>query len=155
MHALLKEGEETLFTRALPPARAERLKIIKDGCYRVLVDLQGLVEKYESLGTQTKRTWDRMRWGNEDIAEIRARLTSNITILTAFISTSQISVETKLEKFIEEFHQGKKEASIVSLQIVDSLSADDRVLWRTIHKELEEIGISVAAFDANRNFIFD
>ena len=153
MHALLKEGEETLFTRTLPPARAERLKIIEDGCYRVLVDLQGLVEKYESLGTQTKRTWDRMRWGNEDIAEIRARITSNITILTAFISTSQISVETKLEKFVGEFHQGKKEASIV--QTVDSLSADDRAVWRTICKELEEVGISVAAFDANREFIFD
>ena len=155
MHAVLKEGEETLFTRPLPPARAERLKLIKDGCDRVLVDLQSLVEKYESLGTQTKRTWDRMRWGNEDIAEIRARLTSNITVLTAFISTFQISVETKLDKFIEEFRQGKMEGSIVSLQTVDSLSADDRAVWRTIRKELEEIGISVAAFDANRNFIFD
>lgn len=38
---------------------------------------------------------------------------------------------------------------------MDSLSADDRAVWRTIRKELEEIGISVAAFDANRNFIFD
>lgn len=155
MHAVLKEGEETLFTRPLPPARAERLKLIKDGCDRVLVDLQSLVEKYESLGTQSKRTWDRMRWGNEDIAEIRARLTSNMTVLTAFISTSQVSVETKLDKFIEEFRQGKREGSIVSLQTVDSLSVDDRAVWRTIRKELEEVGISVAAFDANRNFIFD
>lgn len=155
MHAVLKECEETLFTRPLPPARAERLKLIKDGCDKVLVDLQSLVEKYESLGTQSKRTWDRMRWGNEDIAEIRARLTLNITVLTAFISTSPISVETKLDKFIEEFRQGKREGSIVSLQTVDSLSADDRAVWRTIRKELEEVGISVAAFDANRNFIFD
>lgn len=151
---MLKEGEETLFIHALPPTRAERLKIIKDGCYRVLVDLQGLVKRYESLGTQSKRTWDRMRWGNEDIAEIRARITSNITILTAFISTSQSSVETKLDKFIEEFHQGKKETSVVSLQTVDSLSANDRFVWRTIRKELEDIGISVAAFEANRKFIF-
>ena len=155
LHALLKEGEETLFTHALSPARADRLQIIKHGCYKVLVDLQGLVKKYESLGTQAKRSWDRMRWGNEDIAEIRSRLTLNVTILTAFISTSQTSVETKLEKFIEEFHQGKREASIVSLQTADSLSADDKAVWRTIRKELEEIGISVAAFDANREFIFD
>lgn len=152
---MLKEGEETLFIRPLPPARAERLSVIKDGCDSVLVDLQSLVQKYQSLGTQSKRTWDRMKWGNEDIAEIRARLTSNATMLTAFISTSQVSVEAKLDKFREEFHQGKKEGSVVSLQTVDSLSADDRAVWRTIRKELEDIGISVAAFDANRNFIFD
>lgn len=155
MHAVLKEGEETLFIHPLPPARAERLSVIKDGCDRVLVDLQSLVQEYESLGTQSKRTWDRMKWGNEDIAEIRARLTSNATMLTAFISTSQVSVEAKLDKFIEEFNQGKKEGSVVSLQTVDSLSTDDRAVWRTIRKELEDIGISVAAFDANRNFIFD
>ena len=152
---MLKEGEETLFTRPLPPSRAQRLEAIKDGCDRVLVDLQSLVEKYERLGTQSKRTWDRMKWGNEDIAEIRSRLTSNVTMLTAFIGTSQVSVETKLDKFIEGFRQGKTEASIVSLHTVDSLSTDDRAVWRTIRKELEEIGISVAAFDANRTFIFD
>lgn len=155
MHAVLKEGEETIFDRPLPPARAERLKVIKEGCDEVLVDLQNLVEKYESLGTQTKRTWVRMKWGNEDIAEIRARLNSNIAILTAFISTSQVSVEIKLDKFIEEFRQGKKETSIISLQTVDSLSANDRAVWRSIRKELEEIGISLAAFEANRDFIFD
>lgn len=152
---MLKECEETLFTRPLPSARVERLKTIKDGCDKVLVDLQSLVQRYESLGTQSKRTWDRMRWGTEDIAEKRARLTSNTTLLTAFLSTSQVSVESKLDKFIEEFRQGRREGSIVSLQTVDSLSADDRAVWRTIRKELEEIGISVAAFDANRNFILD
>lgn len=155
MHAVLKEGEEIFFVHPLPTARAERLNTIKEGCEKVLVDLQNLVERYESLGTQSKRTWDRMRWGNEDVAQIRARLTSNISLLTAFISTSQVSVVTKLDKFIEEFRQGKRETSIVSVQTVDSLSADDRAVWRTIRKELEEIGISVAAFDANRNFIFD
>ena len=152
---MLKEGEESLFTHPLPPIRAERLKLINEGCEKVLVDLQTLVEKYESLGTQSKRTWDRMKWGKEDLAEIRARLTSNVSLLTAFISTSQVSVQTKLDKFLRELRQGKREPSIVSLSTVDSLSADDKAVWRTIRKELEEIGVSIAAFDANRNFIFD
>ena len=152
---MLKECEETLFDRSLQPTRAERLIVTKDGCDKVLVDLQSLVKRYESLGTQSKRTWDRMKWGNEDIAEIRARLISSITMLNAFISTSQSNVESKLDKLIEEYRQGKREASIISLQTVDSLSADDKALWRAIRKELEEIGISVAAFDANRDFIFD
>ena len=36
---------------------------------------------------------------------------------------------------------------------MDSLSSDDRITWRTIRKELEEIGITVTAFEANRDFI--
>lgn len=155
LHAVLKECKETLFTRPLPPEKAERLQVIKEGCDKVLIDLQNLVEKYKSLGTQRRNTGDRMRWANEDIAQIRARLTSNIGFLNVFISTSQISVEAKLDKFMQEFHQGKKEGSTVSLQSVDSLSAYDRAVWRTIRKDLEKIGISVAAFDANRNFILD
>lgn len=155
LHAVLKECEETVFDRPLQPTRAERLSVIKDGCDKVLVDLQSLVDKYESLGTQSKRTWDRMKWGNEDIADIRARLISSTTMLNTFISTSQSNVESKLDKFIEEYRQGRREASVVSLQTVDSLSTDDKAVWRTIRKELEEIGISVAAFDTNRKFIYD
>ena len=152
---MLKESEETLFHRPLKTTRAERLIVIKDGCDKVLTDLQSLVDKYESLGTQSKRTWDRMKWGNEDISEIRARLISSTTMLNAFIGTSESNVESKLDSFIREYRQGKREASIISLQTVDSLSGDDKALWQTIRKELEEIGISVAAFDANRTFIFD
>ena len=36
---------------------------------------------------------------------------------------------------------------------MDSLSAEDRLIWRTIRKELEDIGITVAAFEENRDFI--
>ena len=155
LHAVLKEAEETLFTSPLLPVRAERVKAVKDGCNKVLVDLQSLVERYQSLGTQSKRTWDRMRWCNGDIAEIRGRLTSSVTMLTAIISTSQISVENKLDKLMEEFRQGKREGSAISLQTADSLSADDRVVWRAIRKDFEEIGITLAAFEANREFIFN
>ena len=152
---MLKESEEILFRHPLKTARAERLIVIKDGCEKVLADLHSLVERYKSLGTNSKRTWDRMKWGYEDIADIRSRLISSTTMLNAFISTSESSVESKLDDFIKEYRQGRRESSIISLQTVDSLSADDKALWRTIRKELEEIGISVAAFDTNREFIFD
>ena len=36
---------------------------------------------------------------------------------------------------------------------MDSLSAEDRHTWRAIRKDLEDIGITVAAFEANRDFI--
>ena len=83
--ALLKEAEETLFTRPLPPASQSRLETIGNGCRSVLEDLQALMDKYEGLGLQVKRTWNRLKWGNEDVSEVRARLISNSTLLTGFI----------------------------------------------------------------------
>ena len=85
LHAVLKESEETLLVPPPPPASEARLRVVLEGCSQVLNDLQSLVKKYESLGSKSKVTWDRMKWGKEDIAEIRARLTSNVTLLTAFI----------------------------------------------------------------------
>ncbi len=85
LQALLKEVEEAYSRQTLSRGQKERLAAVRDGCRSVLEDLQLVINEYESLGTQSKRTWDRMRWGNEQIAELRARLTSNIAILTAFI----------------------------------------------------------------------
>ena len=85
LHAVLKEADETIFRIPLPPERQARLKTVGDRCQFILDDLQTLVDKYENLGAQSKRTWDRMKWGAEDIVEIRSRLISNTTMLTAYI----------------------------------------------------------------------
>ena len=85
LHAVLKETEETIFRSPSTPESQERLMTVGDGCRCVLNDLQALVEKYKSLGTQNKRTTDRMKWGAENIAEIRSRLTSNTAMLTAYV----------------------------------------------------------------------
>jgi hypothetical protein len=42
----------------------------------------------------------------------------------------------------------------MSVATVESLSLDEKQ-WRAIRKELEDIGISVAAFDANKAFIME
>ena len=69
-------------------------------------------------------------------------------------STSQPSVEQKLEKLLRDVRDGRREPSIASRQTVDSLTPDDKEIWRAIRKELEDIGITIAAFDANEDFIF-
>ena len=69
-------------------------------------------------------------------------------------SNSQANVKVKLDKFVEDHQQGRRESTVITVQTVDSLSLDDRVTWRTIRKELEEVGVTLAAFEANRDFIF-
>lgn len=85
LHAVLKEVEELLEDQPLSASKKNSLATITSGCQDVLKDLQRLTKKYESLGTKSKRTWDRMRWGSNDIAELRQRLTSNTVMLTAFV----------------------------------------------------------------------
>lgn len=70
------------------------------------------------------------------------------------ISTSQCTVQQKLDKFLRDFQNGGREGSVVSGQTAESLAPDQVATWRAIRKELEEIGITVAAFDSNREFIF-
>jgi hypothetical protein len=86
LHVVVKEAEDIVFAQTLPLAKQEQLRVVGDGCRHVLEDLDNLVKKYQSLGTQSKRTWDRMRWGAEDISELRARLTSHIGILTGLLA---------------------------------------------------------------------
>ena len=85
LHAVLKESRENLLEPQLPPERENRLRVVLGGCTMVLEDLQTLVTKYERLGSKSKSKVDRMKWPNENIAEIRSRLTSNAVLLTAFI----------------------------------------------------------------------
>ena len=84
LHCVLEEAADTQLSHPLPPRRQARLTTILDGCISVLADLQYIVQKYQSLGTDEKSSWDRLRLGGEDITEIRSRLVFNITLLTAF-----------------------------------------------------------------------
>lgn len=84
LHCVLGEAADSLSSHPLPPRRKARLQTILHGCISVLADLQFIVQKYQSLGTDDKGSWDRLRLGGEDIAEIRSRLVFNITLLTAF-----------------------------------------------------------------------
>ncbi|KUJ11878.1 ankyrin [Mollisia scopiformis] len=155
LHALLKEVEETLENQKLSISTQARLEIITGGCQSLLEDLQALVKKYESLGSQSKRTWDRLNWDAGEISELRARLTSNTVLLTAFMSTCQIVVEQKLNLLVQEFRDGKHEGSVLTVATIESLTHEEQDRWRSIRKELEDIGISVAAFEANKDFIID
>jgi len=86
LHIVLKETEDLTAEcrHNMDTEREAHLLQIGNGCHDVLKELESLLTKYDSLGTQTQRTWDRMRWGVEDIASIRLRLISNTGMLTAF-----------------------------------------------------------------------
>ena len=65
------------------------------------------------------------------------------------------NVHKELDDFLQEFRDGKREGSVISTQTAGSLCTNDKQVWRTIRKELEDIGIAVAAFNAHKAFIFE
>lgn len=60
-----------------------------------------------------------------------------------------------MERYLREIQRGGSERSIISVQTVDSLSTEDCAIWRAIRKDLESIGITAAAYEANYDFIRD
>jgi hypothetical protein len=178
LHVVLKETEDYVkeFTD-LDPSRRHRLNILTEGCNGTLQDLEKLLNSYESLGTQAQRTWDRMRFGLEDLADVRSRLVSNATLLTAFNSTlirydslcyvkrhfeimcfngldssSTSRIEKRLNKFITEVRAGFREGSIVSIpDVTETIESPD--VWNQLRRELEDVGISPAVMEENHDYI--
>lgn len=85
LHAVLNETHDFLMENPrLDTSRHHRLSMLCDQCNSTLEGLDSIVTRYESLGTQAQRTWDRMRFGLSDLSDVRERLVSSVTLLTAF-----------------------------------------------------------------------
>jgi len=81
---VFQEVQETVTGRDIEQAKQAELEQLVHGCNSVLLELQTLLHKYKGLGTQSKRTWDRLPWGNEPVERIRLRLVSHVSLLTSF-----------------------------------------------------------------------
>jgi hypothetical protein len=87
LHLVLKEITEHLSEYNLAPDREAQLIGLGKQCYDVLKDVENLLNRYDSLGTASQRTWDRMRWGLKDTSALRDRLILHTTILATFNTT--------------------------------------------------------------------
>ena len=84
LHNVVKETEELVNEQKLTSQQENKLVTCRQGCESVLKDLDGLLVKYESLGTNARRNLDRVGFGMQDINGIRLRLISNTSLLDAF-----------------------------------------------------------------------
>ncbi|PKS11159.1 hypothetical protein jhhlp_002920 [Lomentospora prolificans] len=157
LHAVLLETEDYLREHAdLDTSRLNRLNIICNNCRSSLADLEDIVERYESLGTQAQRTWDRVCFGMKDVSDISQRLVSSTTMLSAFnialINSSTSRIEKRLNKFMAEVQAGLREGSVVTAKdVADTIDSPD--VWQELRRELEDIGIGVAVIEENREYI--
>ena len=93
---ILDDVKVVLPQRDLTSERRKEFVSIIAGCYNVLNALDETLERYQELGSDSKdcdpksfrfklrRGWKRLRWEPDDVKELRSRITSNISLLSAF-----------------------------------------------------------------------
>ena len=83
---IINNAAEHFKSTALSDNKRREGQEVLRGCQNVLEDLDALIVKYNSLASaSTSQVLQRIKLGTEDIATLRARLTSNTTLLNGFI----------------------------------------------------------------------
>ncbi|KAK0737928.1 hypothetical protein B0T18DRAFT_483061 [Schizothecium vesticola] len=160
LHAVLTETNDFLIENHdnIDISRRNRLTVLCTGCRSTLDELHAIVARYESLGTQTQRAWDRAHFGLRDLSDIRNRLLSSVTMLSAFnsamVNSSQARIEKQLTKFLAEVQAGLREGSVVATE--DAANTISKAgVWTELRRELEDVGISQPAAEENHAFILE
>lgn len=83
---VLEEVQVSISERQIDQIKEKELGQLLHGCHSVLTDLQQLLGRYRSLGTQSRRSWDRIRFGQAPVEKLRSRLISHTSLLTSFRS---------------------------------------------------------------------
>jgi hypothetical protein len=81
---ILETTEETTKSQYINTSRHPQLCDISQNCYQVLDDLQQLKDHFDSVGTQTQKTWERLNLRADDLESIRTRIRSYVGLLTLF-----------------------------------------------------------------------
>ena len=89
LHIIISKAAQHLESTTLSSSSRQEGQEVLKGCQNVLVDLGSLIKKYNSLASaSTGQVLQRIKLGAEDIATLRARLTSHTTLLSSFIQRS-------------------------------------------------------------------
>ena len=86
LQCMIKKATQHFNSTTLSDYDRQLCQTALTGCKSTLEDLNSLIEKYNSLAcAKTSQVFRRVQLGTEDIVTLRARLTSNATLLSSFI----------------------------------------------------------------------
>jgi len=91
LHIVFKKVEDQLRNQGfrnsnltLSTKDKDDLKNLHGGLQSVIKELDARLNKYRSLPENHSVWFDRLRWGQEDLAEFRERIVMHVCLLTAF-----------------------------------------------------------------------
>lgn len=151
-------------------------------CQDVLNDLQELQKYYEDLPSQARIAWERTAIGASSLADMRTKIASSRQIFTMLnteiikcvsfrVSSlrfllavftnprlarlSQANTIRYISRWIKEYKNENKAASVISGLSTGVESLNDENTWTRIRQELEEIGMAPEAFERNKGLIHE
>lgn len=91
LHIVFKRVEDQLCNQGpgnnilrLSAKDMDDLKILHDGLQTIMKELDACLKKYQSLTEDHSISFDRLRWGQEDLVGFRERILMHVGLLTAF-----------------------------------------------------------------------
>ncbi|KAL9115515.1 MAG: hypothetical protein Q9227_000836 [Pyrenula ochraceoflavens] len=157
LQVIVDDVRLTIREQQLDEAKTQEILSLGQGCLDCLLELEALLRRYHSLGTKSKRTFDRIGFEKDKVGEIRQRVISNAALLNAFqnsLTRSSVArLEAALNRFIDEYRHGQHEGSVISKATVESVQQEDEDIWQEIVEELEEEGITSDQIAENKQLI--
>ena len=124
-------------------------KTLYKSCHTLVVELEEVLDKYKSLGTNHRKNWDRIRLGNRNLDGLNGRLVRKTASLSAYISVLGISSQGRVEN--EVFPELLRKIDHMATQMrrgnssirsaLTTYENDDKVVWREFRRELIGTGI--------------
>jgi len=124
-------------------------KTLYESCYTLVVELEEVLDKYKSLGTNRLKNWDRIRLGNRNLDGLSKRLVGKTTSLSAYISVLGISSQARVEnevlpellQKVDHIATQMRRGNSSIRSALTSYEDDDKAVWREFRRELIGTGI--------------
>ena len=159
LHTALKEvsdevqNRHSVLNRFGSKKRLELQKLLRN-CGNVLLEVEAILTKRQSLGGSRKKARDRFRFESEEIKGLREKLASHKASLNLFLTTLGIgslrSIEQQINELVEEVRNGLREISSLTVKEQD----DGEIVRSTkLEDELHSHGFSREDIDAHKHGI--
>ena len=178
LHGVLRKLEHEIKTPESPlnhpnVSYKEELKTTVNGCKRVLNVLDVILTKYNKLSEKersTKKLWQRIRFGNGEVADLRDQR-SDLTYYTSALGLllnmacagSMGGVEKKMDDAGGDLKDIKAAVNGITAQLMSrnhhegsvltAYTDDDKAVWKEFRRELIRDGFSSSTLKKHRTMI--
>jgi hypothetical protein len=116
------------------------------------------VKKYQSLGTDRKHFWDKVKFSRESLQDIRMKLSIHIdtlTLLLTILDTSALGrIERKLDKLTAEIMERRGSTRAPTILTVSQFDEKETTVnWSGVKTELIDEGLSEAEIEEHKPWI--
>ena len=116
-----------------------QLKVVVSNCEDIVYQLEDVVRSYKGIAISRRRTWNRIRLGQENLSGLREKLTLQITALGTYLGVLGFRTLGRIEDYVKdlpemkkvidglaaEFRAGRREESVMT-----SYTNDEKEVWR-------------------------